>query len=159
MVILNDHLFSTGILSAFHSCGLHLQFIEMNKSEKRSDVLKLVCDISSNLQKNFKYCIYDNGCHLAETYKIHGVEFRQLDGMKFYIDRFHIKNHTRRVCQDHNMSNNKDLVDINSQVAEQNFSIMKKFRHSLKHMSKNHFNFFLICFYDKLNDKTINHLE
>ena len=46
---------------------------------------------------SYKYCIYDNGCHLDESVKAHIDSHKSLKDMKFYIDRFHLKNHKRKV--------------------------------------------------------------
>jgi len=53
-------------------------------------------------KNNYKYCIYDDGCHLDESVHAHLELYSILKDVKFYIDRFHLKNHIRKVIFEKN---------------------------------------------------------
>lgn len=90
-------LFSKGILTVSHGCGIVLRFNEMISSESRTSVLYILNEVFKITKFKYKYCLYDDGCHLDESLKIHINEYPELNDLKIYIDRFHIKNHVRNV--------------------------------------------------------------
>ncbi len=87
----------TGILTLTHGCGINLSFSEMISAESRNSVIDLLKKTIDITKTSYKYCIYDNGCHLDESVKAHIDSHKSLKDMKFYIDRFHLKNHKRKV--------------------------------------------------------------
>lgn len=69
----------------------------MISSESRKSVIELLKKTIEVTKTSYKYCIYDNGCHLDESVQAHFNTHECLKDMKFYIDRFHQKNHKRQV--------------------------------------------------------------
>jgi hypothetical protein len=125
----------------------------MVKSEGRSDILNNLINTMKINGKNYKYIIYDDACHINETVMKHKKIYEKLANIDFYIDKFHLRNHTRNVCKTKfNMKLNNEISHLNSEVCEQNFSLQLKHKYMVKHMTKNHYNFFLLCVYDKLNE-------
>ena len=125
----------------------------MVKSELKSDVIEMLQSTIEICQKKIDYCIYDDGCHLDEMASNRNIKFKYIEKMNFFIDKFHIYNHVRNKCQTtYNMNNDENICHLNSVICEQNFSLMMKYRHALKHMTMWHFNFYLLCIYDKLNE-------
>lgn len=57
---------TSGIIVGATSCGLILSFDEMIKSESLSLVSNFLFKNMLLSKKSFKYCIYDNACHLSE---------------------------------------------------------------------------------------------
>ena len=86
-----------GLLSITHGCGINLRFNEMISAESRASVIRLLKTTIEITQNSYKNCIYDNGCHLDESVKAHIDCHPTLSNMRFYIDRFHLKNHSRKV--------------------------------------------------------------
>jgi hypothetical protein len=127
--------------------------MEMIQSETKEDVIRLLTHI--NTYKKLKNCIYDDGCHLDDYIKSHN--FKDLLNVKIFIDRFHIHNHKRDKCKiDFNLDLFENLSEINSQICEQQFSLISKHKHMVKHMSKNHFIFFFLSIFDTKNQKLSN---
>jgi hypothetical protein len=76
----------------------HIKFqSEMISSESRASVLFLLNEVFKITKFKYKYCLYDDGCHLDESLKIHIHEYPELKDLIIYIDRFHIRNHVRNV--------------------------------------------------------------
>lgn len=122
----------------------------MANAELRINVLHLLDDTMDTCQKQIDYCIYDDACHLEATFNYKSTKFKIRNNIRFYIDKLHIRNHTRPLCKTwHNMNNDENIKHLNSIICEQNFSLLLKYRFS---MSKNHFNFFLMCIYNSLNE-------
>jgi len=84
-------------LTITHGCGINLSFSEMISAESRKSVIELLKKTIEITNTSYKYCIYDNGCQLDESVKAHISSHMPLKDMKFYIDRFHLKNHKRKV--------------------------------------------------------------
>ncbi len=62
-------------------------------SESRTSVIELVKKTIAITQTKYKYCIYNNGCHLDESVQAHIQIHECLKDVFFYIDRFQQKNH------------------------------------------------------------------
>ena len=111
-----------------------------------------------NKKQPFKFCIYDNACHLSSSVNNHNHD--DLRHISFFIDRFHINNHSNEKCKTtHNLFNKSELKDINSQVCEQKNYDYNKIKHNTKHMTKNHFMLFMLSMTDHLNMKTMKKIQ
>ena len=69
----------------------------MISSESRALVLILLDEVFNITKNSYKYCFYDNGCHLDESLQTHIDKHPILKDLIIKIDRFHLKNHTRKV--------------------------------------------------------------
>ena len=150
--------FFKGILCAFHSCGILLKCNEMIKSESRRSVMHILKECFEYGQKSFKNCIYGDACHLHESIKCNNLldKFLELKSVSCFIDRFHIKNHIRSECKTlYNLNFQHELNEINSEICEQKFVTINKYKNTIKYMDKNHFNFFLLCNFEKNNEETL----
>ena len=128
-----------GLLLFCFSCGFIANITEIIRSESLTLIKAKLTEL--NKKQPFKYCIYDNACHLSSSVQNHN-HFDLLP-ISFYIDRFHINNHSNEKCKTtHNLANNLELKDINSEVCEQKNYLFNKVKHNTKHMSKNHFMLF-----------------
>jgi len=167
-------------MTVSHSCGLLLRFNEMITSESRASIITLLKVIFELTKKDYKFCLYDDGCHLDESVQAHLEDHLVLKNVTFLIDRFHIKNHVRKVmflyayafysnhffkisimkvCKTkYNPYLQSQLANINSQACEQSYSLLIKYRYTVKHMSKNHFNFFFLNVFDGLNEKSLRRM-
>lgn len=141
-----------GIQVIMYGCGIVVNFAEIIRSESLHLVVTKIKYLLEKSSRKVEFCIYDNGCHLDETVqKI--PENNNLKSLKFLIDRFHIKNHVRSSCKKYSADNFSELKLFNTQICEQTFSHISKYKHMTKHMSKNHFNFFYLWLLNELNVK------
>ena len=69
----------------------------MISSESRASVLYLLNEVANITNFEYKFCFYDDGCHLDESLQVHIDEYPSIKNLKIYIDRFHLKNHVRNV--------------------------------------------------------------
>jgi hypothetical protein len=144
-----------GIFTINSSCGIYLSFVEMMRKEGTKLVLKAIQEYFKLTKNEIAFCIYDNACKLSETFKMHN-NIKELDSIKFYIDRLHLANHKKESCHTNfNINNCKDLDKINSEVCEQNFFILNHCKHISKQMNNFHYNFFYLCHFDDLNTKKL----
>ena len=106
-----------------------------------------------NEKNTIKYVCYDNGCHLQQhvNNKLYNYN-NQTRNIKYFIDRFHIKNHQKE-CLEYSCDKDNVVKLINSSVCEQLFDKIGKFKHITKHMPKNHFNFFYLMLFESRNKK------
>ena len=126
-------------------------------SEARFNILDQLYRLNKISKKSF--VIYDDGCHVYETVNKY-KRYKPLKNLKYFIDKFHLRGHVRNQCKTKfNQKLNKDISHLNSEICEQNFSLMLKHRYMLKHMSEFHFKFFIICIYDKLNEIIISKIQ
>lgn len=137
------------------SCGFYLNFTEMMRKEGTKLVLKIIQDHFFITKNQLSYIIYDNACKLSKTFKYHN-NIKELNSIKFYIDRFHLNNHKDEECHTvFNINKCKELEQFNSEVCEQNFYILNHCKHITKHMNNYHYNFFYLAHFDDLNQKNI----
>ena len=127
----------------------------MMRKEGTRMVVDVLKEYWTQTYNKISYFIYDNSCHLHSTFKIKN-NIKELNNLKFYIDRLHLKNHKCEECQTkYNIKTCKDLDSINSEVCEQNFFTLNNFKHITKHMDFFHYNFFYLAIFDDLNQKKI----
>jgi hypothetical protein len=151
---------SAGILVAIFGCGIHINFTEMVRSESLTLVKELIEKTNKAVEKSLEFCIYDNGCHLSESIKKTHASNEYVKDIICAIDRFHIKNHKRQVCRTEFCCDKyPKLSNLNSQVCEQSFSHLAKYKHMVKHMNKNHFKFFFWWLLNKLNSIKIKKMK
>jgi len=134
-----------------HSCGIIINFDEMLRSESLEIVSDLIIKTNKLTDNKFKFAVYDNGCHLGELVesKIKNVF---ISDIKFVIDRFHQYNHTRNICKTkYSCDLYKELKDLNSEICEQKFSHLLKYKTISKHMGMYHYNFFYLCLFTNFN--------
>jgi hypothetical protein len=140
-----------GILLFSKSCGYISNLYEMIRHEGLKMINKKLVQLNS--LSRIENCIYDNGCNLHQNILNNNVT--KLLNIDFFIDRFHIFNHTKKKCQKYNLDLKPELNLINSQVCEQTFNYFNRIKYMTKHMSKNHFNFFMLLMVDNFNKKKI----
>ncbi len=140
-----------GILLFSNSCGHIVNLYEMIRHEGLKIINKRLQEINSINRIN--YCVYDNACNLHQN--VINNKIQDLEHIEFYIDRFHINNHIKQKCKKYNMALSPELEHINSQICEQTFNYFNRAKYMTKHMSKNHFNFFILMMVDNFNYKNL----
>ncbi|CAF3780155.1 unnamed protein product [Rotaria socialis] len=134
---------SYGFLATFLSCSVIVGFTEQPCSEGMRRVLHHILTILRFGQLPNAMC-YDCACTLKLFINRHfgSNELKSTDSTQFLtslamaIDRFHVKNHKRPMCKtvmrpDH-PCHNDIYASINTQVAEQGFSYLSKFKNSFR---------------------------
>lgn len=109
---------------------------------------------------------YDCACTLKLFIQKHfgsndlkSTDFTQfLQSLTMAIDRFHARNHTRPMCKtvmrpDHPCHNNA-YAAVNTEVAEQMFSYLSKFKHSFKRYNYPKSSIFFTILFHLKNCKT-----
>ena len=139
---------------------MFLNFEEMINGESRHLILELLNDTFNMIDNNYDFLIYDDACHLSESLKKHEKRYPRLKNTKLYIDRFHLGNHVRKICHTKfNINNEISLYEINTQICEQQFSKLNRYKHMVKHMSEYHFNLFFLCVLENRNEILLKSLK
>jgi len=109
-----------------------------------------------------KIVVYDDACHMAKyvlNKNVTGTKFdnstersKKLSNMKFAVDRFHFQSHTDSWCKQNCDPDFFDkLININTSVCEQTNYWFGKHKYIMKHMSYDHFHFFMFILSDEYN--------
>jgi len=146
-----------GLLLAVYNCGIIAAYDEIFNDETLLQLSFLVLDILDHIPT---FIIYDNACHLHEYLKRHEIlkdekRKRKLQNTKFAIDRIHIHNHTRKICQDYNCNRFEELKDVDSVVCEQTNFWFSGFKHTAKHMNYARYKFYLYIIFNTFNGEKI----
>ena len=90
---------------------------------------------------------YDDACHL-KRFIMRRKENTNLDAIRqlnLVVDKMHFKNHVDKWCKKNvNPFSNSIFNGINTQVCEQTFSWLCKYKHSLSNMRKSRFQMVII---------------
>ena len=158
-VICKNKCRTKGVMLAAYNCGIICAYRELYSSESLSQVSIFLLDIISFSKCIPKYLIY--ACHLDEYLKHNKVteiseRGKTLQASTFVIDRLHIKNHVRENCH---LNYNADLYDemlkINTVVCEEANFWIGGFKHAMKHMNQERFNFFLYIMLNIYNEQKL----
>ena len=155
----NNKCRSKGIMIAAYNCGIICGYREIFTSESLSQVSIFLLDLISFSNELPKFLIYDNACHLdkyLEHNKIKTISERgkKLKESHFVIDRLHIKNHVRQNCHiNYNADLHEDLFKLNTVVCEKANYWLSGYKHAMKHMSQDRFNFFLYIILNIYNEE------
>lgn len=162
---------TAGLMTLVKPCGVIVSISELLSCESPSQLfvqlLQLTCDTSTT----FEYLGYDRACEfepfLKNLQKKGNTGASMLLEKRYVVDRFHIKGHTTPACNldspdckyhpDH--ESNKELEGCNTECAEQCFSWMTKFKHSVKYMTQYKFKFFIYLIVSSRNKFTIAKLK
>jgi hypothetical protein len=145
-----------GVLLGVFNCGIIGAYSEIFNDESLFQVSLFVLDM---LYEVPNFIIYDDACHLHPYLMRHqnllDVRLKKLEKIKFSIDRLHIHNHTRKICQEYNSDKHKELKGINSVVCEETNYWFSGFKHIMKHMNYERFNFYLYIIFNSYNEEKI----
>ncbi|XP_062341606.1 uncharacterized protein LOC134039632 [Osmerus eperlanus] len=122
-----------GIFTLFCTHGVCLGFSIMEQVESVNVPFTILC---TRFRQYPKIVIYDNACQL-QTYCLRRDPgfFRET---WFLVDRLHWRNHSG--CNiGYNLDSYPQFQKINSQVAEQNNSLLKKMKGQLSYMNRENF--------------------
>ena len=157
---------TAGVMFAVKPCGVIVDYREMYTCESSS---QLFCQLLLLLDHmpHVKYIGYDRACEFKlflENLSKKGNEgAKKLLGLEYLVDRFHIRGHTTPacditspLCQFHpDLEKFRAIQYVNTSCAEQCFSWLKKYKHSVKYMSAYKFKFFLREIIKSRNEQTV----
>lgn len=82
---------------------------------------------------------------------------RKLNSMHIVVDKFHFKTHNDKTCKKYcNPNKFEEIINMNTSVAEQVNYWLSKFKHNVKHMNFERFNFFIFVICDLYNKLKLN---
>ncbi|CAF1092729.1 unnamed protein product [Brachionus calyciflorus] len=151
-----------GVVLSVYNCGIVTGYRELFGSESCSQILMFYLDMGHYLKKPYpKFLIYDDACHLKKMVDKNMIWEKSdrasfLKDINFAIDRLHINNHKDSWClKNLHPENFSELNGINSVVCEETNYWLSGFKHNLKHMNHQRFNFFLFVILNMFNNTKI----
>jgi hypothetical protein len=91
---------------------------------------------------------YDDMCHLASFIhnRVHmNSNMGFLDGLRKYIDRFHLRNHRNEECKrKYDPDSDPTLNGVNIEVCEQTNAWLKGFQSTVRQMNPDRFKVFML---------------
>lgn len=143
---------SVGILAFILDCGTIISLSQLHGAESLTQVYMKCMDLYIQYP-DLPHLGYDDGCHLRRFAELRQnlteetQRFWDEVGQFIVVDRYHFRNHkvTHKYCQDHcNPANNPSIEGANSQICEQSFRWLSRFKYSMNHMTPARFAFFLL---------------
>lgn len=152
---------SCGTIFMFCACGHMYPPLEQVGHESCSDIHKYVMTIWDGHSFNTVRTAdapfilgYDDACHLFpfsrnkdRVNESSPTLVKELaSDVRMLVDKFHFnENHTGAYCARHCSPHSvPELIKANTQVAEQSFKYVARFKHSFRYMNKQRFNFMLM---------------
>lgn len=154
---------TAGMIYFFRPCGYIINFMEMFTAESQSQVALLLFETFHDRWEHSKFVGYDRSCDLEPflsrlARKGNALAQASVANTKFVVDRFHIRGHTEKCCAGPNdaggqvgffhPSRHPELTNVNTEVCEQQFSQLNRFKTSTKFMSMAKRDFFLCHGYE-----------
>ncbi|CAF2105459.1 unnamed protein product [Rotaria magnacalcarata] len=146
-----------GFLISFYSCGIVAGFDESIRSESPRRVLRHFIRIGK-ISKHPSGIMYDNACSIklymmarygTDYFKSTPISDHLYHNVHFVIECFHEQNQTRHMCKNEMRASHPSHMSmfdqINSQIAEQTFSIIAQYKMHWSNYSypKSYINFIL----------------
>ncbi|CAF3990939.1 unnamed protein product [Rotaria sordida] len=133
-----------GVLVTFLSCQIVIGFDESIRAEGMRRVTRHFLRMLQRKAEIPNDLVYDSACtlhlhwhrHIGTTFLKRSEHTEKLVNMTVVIDRFHMKNHKRQICQgemkaDHPIHNGK-FDGINTELCEQYFNYLSRLKASLR---------------------------
>ena len=156
---------TAGILMFVYSCGIIFDMCELFGAESASQVyarlVQIVLTVPDEALPSLMF--YDDGCGLRKFAELRkGVNHTAARvwnkiGRYIYVDRFHWVNHAKTLfnkycwtnCDPNSLPDSKAKID--SEVCEQTFSWLARYKHTARYMRPGHFLFFMLVLCDMKN--------
>lgn len=140
---------TAGMFYIFRPCGVRLSHAEMYTSEACSDVLLLLIDTFGIIPdpEVLRLIGYDRVCDLhpfiSRLSREGNTAAMNYEGLDFVLDAFHAKNHIEKKCSltspeciyHPNLNRYSLYKGMNTQIAEQSFNKLNKFKYITRKMS------------------------
>uniref|UniRef100_A0A6U3RUP3 Uncharacterized protein n=2 Tax=Octactis speculum TaxID=3111310 RepID=A0A6U3RUP3_9STRA len=143
---------SIGVLAFILDCGTIISLSQLHGAESLTQVYMKALDLYRD-NPDLPVLGYDDGCHLRRFAELRQnltqetKAFWEQHGRFIVVDRYHFRNHKKshKYCQDHCNPNQVQSIDgANSQICEQSFRWLSRFKYSMNHMTPARFAFFLL---------------
>lgn len=118
------------------------------RSESKTQVVHFLVNMIKAMGFKLEVLCYDDMCHLdAFIRKRAGVNkyMKFLDGLRKYIDRFHLRNHRNEACKKkYDPDSDITLKGVNTEVCEQTNAWLKGFQSTVRQMNPERFKVFML---------------
>ena len=153
--VVRFHNRTAGIMALVKPCGVIVSLAEMLSCESPSQLFVQLLQLHCDTKTKFEFLGYDRACELHpflnNLSKRGSIGAHMLLEKKFLVDRFHVKGHKTAACdlKSKNCKYHPDLEcfsllkKCNTECAEQCFSWLGRFKHTLKYMNQYKFKFFI----------------
>jgi hypothetical protein len=133
-----------GVLVSFLSCQIVIGFDESIRAEGMRRVTRHFLRMLQRKAEMPNDLVYDSACtlylhwhrHIGTTFLQRSEYTEKLVNMTVVIDRFHMKNHKRQICQGEmradNPVHNGKFSGINTELCEQYFNYLSRLKASLR---------------------------
>ncbi|CAF1276353.1 unnamed protein product [Didymodactylos carnosus] len=156
-----------GILITLLNCGVIVSFEELYLCESTTRTLYHWIKTINNYSRSTtiimpRYWIYDNACGILLTFNarlrnqriIITPAVKQLQNMRFVIDRFHMENHKRPIYKiKTNPNKYHDLNDVNTQACEQLNAKLKRYQNAFSSYTDPKSRIFYLILFHEFNCK------
>lgn len=141
------HNRTAGMFYLFRSCGIRISHYEMYTSESLSDVFLCLLDTFGSTPEHINGIVYDRACGLHPFITRLSSEgnkpAKNYEILDYIVDIFHVEKHTQPKCilQNENCLYHPHLTKfskvkgMNTEVAEQSFSQLNRFKYMSRKMS------------------------
>lgn len=159
---------TAGVMAIVRPCGVIIDHREMLSHESSSQLFTQLLRLSCDSDVNLKYLGYDRACDFEPFLKNlakkgNSGAAQLLTKMQFLVDRFHIKGHTTAKCDINNdvceyhpdLAKFSEISTANTECAEQAFSWLGRFKHTMKYMTHYRFKFFLDTIIEARNSRIV----
>jgi len=162
------------VFAVVRPCGIIFSLRELYGTESISQVVCILMALCTLVGRAPKVLGYDDTCHLhkfihlprrAAKYASNTL-WQQLSGIRFFIDRFHMRNHVDKWCIKNMDPEREDILPdmrcrwdpwtrpmgpngnqmgkVNTEICEQTFSWLQGYKNSTRHMGEARFRWFLL---------------
>lgn len=149
---------TAGIMAIVRSCGIILDWREMYTCESSSQLFVQLLKLVDEPNIRISYIGYDRACEFVPFLRNLNTKGNlgaaKLLEAEYLVDNFHIAGHTTPGCLPPSPDNPKSefhhslpkfsaIANANTEVAEQAFSWLKRYKHIVKYMSAAKYRYFL----------------
>ncbi|XP_078667555.1 uncharacterized protein LOC144909414 [Branchiostoma floridae x Branchiostoma belcheri] len=142
---------TAGVLAFIRPCNIIVSLNELFGSESKTQVYGHLHNLMSKKEmEKTGFVIYDDACHLRKFARNPSraqttPTTKKLASIEILVDRMHMRGHIDPWCKRNcGTGRFRDLDKVNTEVCEQVFSWLSRYKRMTKHMNKERFMFFLL---------------
>ena len=150
---------AAGTCYSIYNCGIIVGITELYGSESLSQVYLYLKWLYQNMNDYPNLLAYDDACHLKRFVNRRSCTpiGNVIASLTIVVDKFHFKNHVDKWCRANvNPYKVPAFQNLNTEVCEEAFRHVARYRHITKHMSYGSFHLFHFTLADIYNsDKLV----
>lgn len=146
---------AAGTCYSIYNCGIIVGITELYGSESLTQVYMFLVWLYETMDSFPKLLAYDDACHLKRfmNKRMDTPIGKLLGSLTVVVDKFHFKNHVDKWCRANvNPYKVPDFQNLNTEVCEETFRHVARYRHITKHMSYGSFHLFHMTLADIYNN-------